>query len=136
MQNVKKLSNRYHHDEEVSCNVDVEYFKKYGPGIYLFFTFTKKVSILFVIMALIYMVGIVFNYYKGTGFSSMVSSLGTYLAQTTVGNLNSTPQAATSLDATSSKNYKLFNAVPDLAASFLFLLFYLYWEYKSDKLTE
>jgi len=87
-----KLSNRYSQGEEVSCNVGPDYFKKYGPGIYLFFVFTKYLAVLFCILGVIYIAPTVFNCVKGTGFNSMISSTGVQVAKTTVGNLNPQPQ--------------------------------------------
>lgn len=66
----------------------------------------------------------------------MISSLGVYIAQTTVGNLSNNPTGQTTLDESTSNRYKMANAIPNLAISLIVLAFYIYWEVKSDKLSE
>jgi hypothetical protein len=88
IEKANKLSNRYSQGEEVSCNVDLDYFKKYGPGIYLFFVFTKYIALLFCILGIVYLAPIIFNVTKGSGFNSTISSTAVQFAKTTVGNLN------------------------------------------------
>jgi hypothetical protein len=136
IQNVQKLCNRYEGEDEVPLNPDVEYFKRYGTGIYLFFHLVKRLAILFSIFAVISIVPICINASSGNAFSHMIVNLGIYFAETTVGNLNSAPMGITKLDQSSSIRYKMENAIPDLVICFMFLAFYIYWEVKSDRLAE
>lgn len=131
-----KFSNRYSEGQEICWNVDTDYFKRYGPGIYLFFVFVKYLAVLFCILAVIYTAAIIINCLKGTGFNSIVSSTAVKIAKTSIGNLNPSPQSISVLDSQTSNNYKLANSIPDLISSFLFLLFHIFWEIRSDKLTE
>lgn len=111
--------------------VDLEHFKIYGPGIYLFFHFMKKVSILFLLLVLCSILPIVYNYLNGTALSNFTSSNNTYFAKTSIANFDS---STTTTD--NSKNQKLFNAVPDLVICALILIFYFYWSYRSNTLSE
>jgi hypothetical protein len=91
----------------VSWNVDVEHFKQYGTGVYLFFHFAKRLAILFGIFALISIVPVILNATSGDAFSSMIKTFGVYFARTTVGNLNTSPGGSSSLDSDTSRKYKL-----------------------------
>ncbi len=82
------------------------------------------------------MAPIIFNFITGDAYGGMISSFGVYIAQTTVGNLSNNPIGATTLDESTSNKYKMANAIPNLVISFLVLAFYIYWEVKSDKLSE
>jgi hypothetical protein len=53
MANTKKKMNRYYKGKEVDFGVDLEHFKIYGPGIYLFFSFLKSLTIAFLFMSII-----------------------------------------------------------------------------------
>lgn len=72
----------------------------------------------------------------GSAYSGMIANFGVYIAQTTVGNLSNNPTGSTTLDESTSSKYKMANALPNLAISLLVLAFYIYWEVKSDKLSE
>jgi hypothetical protein len=136
VEHISALTNRYQNGEEVPWNVDVEHFKQYGTGVYLFFHLTKRLALLFAVFALLAVIPVAINSTNGDAFSGMVKTFGVYFARTTVGNLNNNPSTATTLNSETSQKYKLENAVPDLIICFAFLAFYLYWEVKSDQLTE
>jgi hypothetical protein len=87
-------------------------------------------------MSLIYLIPLISNSINATAYDSMASSIGIYFAKTTIGGLNPTPFTTSSLSQSSSQKYKMMNAIPDLIAILLFLVFCIYWEIKSDKLTE
>lgn len=53
MANTKKKMNRYYKGKEVEFGVDLEHFKIYGPGIYLFFSFLKSLTVAFLFMSII-----------------------------------------------------------------------------------
>lgn len=113
--------------EEVSWNVDIEHFKQYGTGVYLFFHLAKRLALLFGVFAIIAIVPVIINSLNGDAFSNMIKTMGIYFARTTVGNLNSSPGSPTSIEIGTSRKYKLENAVPDLLMCFAFLAFYIYW---------
>jgi hypothetical protein len=79
---------------------------------------------------------VVLNATSGDAFSNMIKTFGVYFARTTIGNLNPSPDGPSTIDSAASNKYKLENAIPDILMSLAFLAFYLYWEVKSDRLTE
>lgn len=77
----------------------------------------------------------VLNAANGDAFSNMIKTLGVYFARTTIGNLNPSPSGPSNIDSATSHKYKSENVIPDILMSVAFLVFYLYWEVKSDRLT-
>lgn len=116
--------------------MDVEHFKQYGTGVYLFFHLMKRLALLFGVLAIVAIIPVAINATNGDAFSNMIKTMGIYFARTTVGNLNSNPDKPNSIDSETSRRFKLENAVPDLFICFAFLAFYLYWEVRSDRLTD
>lgn len=45
--------NRYYKGEEVPYCTDLEHFKMYGPGLYLFFRFVRALALVFFMMSFI-----------------------------------------------------------------------------------
>ena len=82
-------SNRYYKGEEINWSVDVDYFKIYGVGLYLFFSFLKKICFLFLVMSFIELIPMIYNYVEGTAFVNASDSLQYLVARLTVGNQTS-----------------------------------------------
>ena len=81
--------NRYWKGEEIGIDMDLEHFKIYGSGIYLFFSFLKSLTFVFLLMSIVELVPVIYNYLQGTALSTMTASTTYYFAKTTVGNLAS-----------------------------------------------
>lgn len=109
-------------------DVDLEHFKVYGPGIYLFFTFLKTITIVFGLMSIVELAPIIYNYLEGNGLSTLTTSLNYYFAKTTIGNISSTSSSFPTQD-------KLINVVADMACIFIFIIFYFFWLRRGNKLT-
>lgn len=125
----KKQSNRYYKGEMVSTLVDISHFKMYGPGIYLFFTFLWEVSILFIILSIIAIMPMVYNTVQGTSFVNSASTFNVQVTRTSIGSF-----ASSNEPYNTSIQHKLFNVIPDIVSSVVFLAFYFHWYYKSMKM--
>lgn len=93
----------------------------FSPGIFLFFSFLKKVSILFALLTFVYMFPLLYNYLNGGGFQYAASTFQTAIARMTVGNQHN--------DGSTQENTidKLFIMLPDSIGVALFLGFCVYW---------
>lgn len=120
--------NRYWKGEEIGIDQDLEHFKIYGPGIYLFFSFLKSLTVIFLLMSIVELVPVIYNYVSGTALSTMTASTTYYFAKTTIGNLASTQSNA--------QLNKLMNVVPDMVCIFVFICFYFHWLHRGSALTE
>ena len=125
----KKQSNRYYKGEMVSTLVDKSHFKMYGPGIYLFFTFLWDASILFIILSVIGIMPMAYNSVQGTAFVNSASTFNVVITRTSIGNFVYNNEAYNT-----SIQHKLFNVIPDIISSVIFLAFYFFWYYKSNKM--
>jgi hypothetical protein len=128
LSNNKKKMNRYYKGEEVGLWVDLEHFKIYGPGIYLFFSFLKNLTLAFLLMSIIELFPIIHNYFSGNGLSTLTVSINYYFGKTTIANFS----ASTS----SGQQSKLINVICDMLCIFIFICFYFYWLYRGNELTE
>lgn len=128
MEEKRKQSNRFYKGQEVSILVDISHFKMYGPGIYLFFDFVWKVSMLFLVMAIISIMPLTYNLMMGNSLSNSASTLQVVATRMSIG--------AFTYDSTDtlSNQHKLFNVIPDIVNSVIFLVFYFYWTEKSKKI--
>jgi len=81
----KAESNLFYKDKKISSFVELGYFKSYGVGIYLFFSFVWEVSILFFILSLISISTITLNYLKGNSFENSDGSLKYFVARSSIG---------------------------------------------------
>ena len=106
--------------------VDIEHFKMYGTGIYLF---TKGLVVIFLILSILYLVPTIFNYLEGNGLQNSSTSFNYYLAKTTIANFDSSTD-------TNSSFHKLFNAIPNMIGISLFVMYYFFWLYRSDSLAK
>lgn len=121
--------NRYHKGQEISCDVDLEYFKIYGPGIYLFFSFLKNVTVIFFLMSIVQLIPIIYNYIAGNGLSTLTISLNYYFARTTIAAFSASTSTSPSQD-------KLINVVSDMFCILIFIVFYFFWLNRGNQLTE
>lgn len=103
-------------------------FKVYGPGICLFFEFQKSLINTFLIMSLVSLVPLVYNVLRGPVMGSKGSSLSYWIAASTVGNFDSQNVSYGSVD-------KYMNVIPDIVATFVFVVFYFYWLHKGEVIT-
>lgn len=111
----------------MSYGVDLDHFRFYGPGYYLFFSFAKKVIFLFLILIVISIIPVVYNAVVGESYASTKDSLSKYLSVLTIGNLKPYGQKNSSLTD------KLINAIPTFFISVAVFVFYLYWNRKSEE---
>ena len=109
--------------------VDIEHFKMYGTGIYLFFSFTKGLVVIFLILSILYLAPTIFNYLEGNGLQNSSTSFNYYLAKTTIANFDSSTDANSSF-------HKLFNTIPNMIGISLFVMYYFFWLYRSDSLAK
>lgn len=109
--------------------MELDHFKMYGPGIYLFFNFMKSLTVAFLLMSIIELVPIIYNYFSSNGLTNLTSSANYYLALTTIAAYNSSSDNHSTQD-------KFLNTIPDLVVSIIFFIFYFYWLHKSEVLTE
>jgi hypothetical protein len=121
--------NRFYKNEEVSLWVELDHFKMYGPGIYLYFNFMKSLTVAFLLMSIIELIPIIYNFFSCNGLTNLTVSANYYLASTSIAAYDS------SSDNHSRQN-KFLNTIPDLVVSIIFLIFYFYWLHKSEVLTE
>jgi len=82
----RRQCNQYQNGELVPYSVDLEFFKQYGPGTYLFFVFTRKLGLLLLFMTLISVPQLVSNYMGGGLESIGAASLKIYFMQFSVAN--------------------------------------------------
>lgn len=121
--------NRYYKGEEVGIGVDLEHFKIYGSGIYLFFSFLKSVTVVFGLMSIVELIPIIYNYAAGGALSNMTVSLNYYFAKTTIANFSPSTSSYPTQD-------KLMNVICDMICIFLFISFYFFWLKRGNELTE
>jgi hypothetical protein len=107
--------------------VDIEHFKIYGAGIFLFFSFLKNLVVAFGMMAVVKLFPIIYNYYSGEGLLYSTASINYYFAKTSI--------AAFSSSDENNSFHKYCNVVTDMLYIFIFSAFYFYWLYRSDVLT-
>lgn len=133
----REQSNRWHKGEQIPITVDREHFKMYGPGIYLFFEFLWKLSLLFLVLTVISCVPMAYNYMQGDRYRNSVASLDVYVGQISISNFYGNKPGQTSAQQISdTKIPKLINCVSDLVSSFIVMVFYFYWTRRSDQITE
>jgi Na+-driven multidrug efflux pump len=109
----------------------------YGPGVYLFFEFLWKLSLLFLVLTLISFIPIIYNYLQGNRFSNSVSSLSVYISEVSISNFyGNNPLESSTQQISSTKVPKLINCATDLLNCFIVMIFYFYWTGKSEKITE
>jgi hypothetical protein len=107
----------------------------YGVGIYLFFSFLKHVAILFAILTIISIVPIIFNATKGNTLRNSPKALNIYLTRTSLGSYKySVMTASNAYDL--SISYKDLNVAFDILSCVIYLIFCLYWEKKSRKISQ
>ena len=114
--------NRYCKGEEVPVCCDIEHFKMYGPGIYLFFAFIKRLMVVFMLMSLVELIAVIYNYLQGNGLQNISVTYNYYYSKMSIGSFD------TSADGYSYRN-KLLNVIVDMVVVFMFLVFYFYWLY-------
>ena len=129
LKNTEKKSNRFYKGEEMGITTDISHFRKYGPGISLFFEFQWALIKTFFIMALISAIPTAYNYVKGTVMATKGSSLAYEIASTTIGNFSSS-------DANYKAFHKYINVIPDMLLTLVFIIFYFYWLKKGNNITE
>jgi hypothetical protein len=129
MENTKKKMNRYYKGKEVSLWVDLEHFKIYGPGIYLFFCFLKSLTVAFFLMSIIELSPIIYNYLNGSALSTMTISINYYFAKTTLAALSPGTSSSQTQD-------KLVNVIADMICIFIFICFYFFWLKWGNSLTD
>lgn len=105
----------------------------YGSGIYLFFSFLWEVSVLFLFFTILSIVPITINYLKGMAFSNSEQSLQFYITKASIGNFQ---YSDNTLSYEQSIGYKIANAVVDIAMCIFYLIFFLYWEIKSERIVK
>lgn len=77
--------NRFYKGKEIGMDADLEHFKVYGPGIYLFFSFLKSLTYAFLAMSVVKLAPCLFNYFQGNGLSNLSLTVNYYFAKTTIG---------------------------------------------------
>lgn len=120
--------NRYYKGEEVSIGVDLEHFKRYGPGIYLFFSFLKSLTVAFFLMSVLELIPIIYNYLQEGALTNMTVSLNYYFAKTTIAAFSPSTSSFPSQD-------KLINVVSDMVCILVFIIFYFFWLKRGNLLT-
>lgn len=80
-------------------------------------------------MSVVCLVPLVYNVVTGPVMKEKGSSLSYWIAASTVGNFNSNNVEYTSVD-------KYMNVIPDIIATFVFVVFYFYWLHKGEVITE
>lgn len=128
-------SNRYYKGEEVPWFVSLPHFKIYGTGIYLFFSFIKHMTILFLILTAISIVPIVVNAIKGSNFRNSENSLSVYLTKSSLGSHKYALMTAANAYEMSI-TFKIVNVAFDLLSCSVYLWFCLFWERKSRKMAQ
>lgn len=129
-------SNNTRNQEKVGLWCDLNYFRQFGPGTYLFFAFNKRIAILFAVLAALSLPALVFNA-LGRGLESTgAGATKTSLMKFSVANQPvKTPELSESAFQERSANYKLGVVIPDMLYSLTFFVFLLYWEYSSSRTT-
>ncbi len=108
----------------------------YGPGIYLFFEFLWKLSLLLLVLTIISLIPVIYNYLQGTRFSNSVSSLDVYIGKISISNFyGNDPTKDFTTQISKTKLPKLINCITDLLNSFIVMIFYFYWTNRSEKIT-
>lgn len=80
-------------------------------------------------MSIVELMPIIYNYCSGSGLSDLTVSVNYYFAKTTIGNF--------STSSTSYKKFdKLINVISDMVCILIFIVFYFFWLYRSNHLTE
>jgi len=112
----------------MGITTDIEYFKKYGPGVSLFFEFQLSLIKTFLVMSIISLIPTIYNVIVGPVMSSKGSSLAYYVSATTIGNFSSTDSSYTQWN-------KYLNVIPDMVLMLVFITFYFYWLHKGEVIT-
>lgn len=81
----KKQSNRYYKGEEVSTFVDLSHFKMYGPGIYLFFSTLRDISLLFLLLSIVDLSPMIYNFVMGSTLTYSGTSLNVVATRFSIG---------------------------------------------------
>lgn len=112
------------------------YFKMYGVGIYLFFSFLKHAFVVFFILTIFSVVPIVFNGVNGNMFRKSENSLSVLLTKSSLGSYKYSLMPSETNSYYLSIGYKVLNVSFDLLACAVFLGFCLYWEKKSRNISK
>jgi hypothetical protein len=80
-------------------------------------------------MSIVELMPILYNYCSGNGLTTLTVSINYYFAKTTIGSF--TTDATTYVSAS-----KQVNVISDMVCILIFIIFYFFWLYRSDKLTE
>ena len=80
-------------------------------------------------MSIVELMPILYNYCSGNGLSDLTVSINYYFAKTTIGNFSTSSTSYQNAD-------KLINVISDMVCILIFIIFYFFWLYRSNKLTE
>ena len=87
-------------------------------------------------MSLISLIPIIYNAVAGTNLSDVGTGIQYYVAWTTVGNhQGATIGTADQAQIAESLKHKMLNAIPAIVYSLVFVIFYFYWSWKSNRIT-
>lgn len=129
-------SNNQREGRPVGLWCDLDYFRQFGPGTYLFFAFNKRIAILFAVLAVLALPALVFNVI-GKGLESTgAGSTKILLMRFSIANQPvKTPNLTEDQFELRSAQFKLGVMIPDILYSLAFFVFLLYWEYSSRQTT-
>ena len=113
----------------MGITTEISHFRKFGPGISLFFEFQWNFLKAFFLMALISLIPIIYNGIVGPVMSTKGSTLPYSVAKTTIGNFSSSHPDYQILN-------KIMNVVPDILVILVFIIFYFFWLRKGRTITE
>jgi len=121
--------NKFYKNEETNITVDLNHFKMYGPGIYLFFSFLKSLSLIFLMIAILSLIPCLYNYSYGNYSFRKDTSPSIYFTKTTIGNFDSSTSLNMNRD-------KLYNVIPSMLIILSIVIFVFYWMQKSSNEVE
>ena len=92
---------------------------------------------LFLVLSLLSLLPIIYNYIEGDRFVDARPSLDIYLSKISIANFYGDDPSVTNANLiNNSSKPKMINCITDLVISFIVMVFYFYWSHDSAKRTE
>ena len=87
---------------------------------------------LFLVLTLISLLPMIYNYLQGTRFTHSIDSLDVYISRVSISNFyGDDPSLSLTEQVDNTRIPKLINCISDLVSMFLVMAFYFYWTAKS-----
>jgi hypothetical protein len=82
---VELTKSKHKNGLNLSISTDISAFSIFGPSVFLYFEFMRKIIILLVLLSLVSVIPIVHNTLKGEAYSTSAFGITAALAKTTIG---------------------------------------------------